>query len=123
MIFIGLAINHHPLYELLTSYLKVREKITGNNLELEQIRKEYLQLQQELWTIEQATVSGRGECQDGTIVTTSHTYNKSIFHRSVFQSIIRILNSVQQLTYENHSLYTYSAEDLKMQVNEGNIQN
>lgn len=85
-------------------------------MELDQIRREYLQLQQELWTIEQATVTGRGECQDGTTVSASHTYNKSIFHRSVFQSIIRILNNIQKLTYENHTLYNYSAEDLKMQV-------
>lgn len=98
------------------NYLRVREKITGNNLELEQIRKEYLQLQQELWTIEKATISGRSECQDGTTVTATHTYNKSIFHRCVFQSIIRILNNVQKLVYENHTLYMYTAEDLKMQV-------
>lgn len=114
--FLGLATKQHPLYELLMNYLRVREKITGNNLELSQIRKEYLQLQQQLWTIEKTTATGRSECQDGTIVTTTHTYNKSIFHRSVFQNIIRILNNVQKFVYEHHTLYTYTAEDLKMQV-------
>lgn len=109
------------MYELLTNYLRVREKITGNNLELDQIRKEYLQLQQQLWSIETATVSGRAECHDGNIVSASHTYNKSIFHRSIFQSIVRILNNVQKLTYENHTLYSYSAEDLKMQVSESKL--
>lgn len=115
---VGLASKNHPLYELLINYLRVREKITGNNLELDQIRKEYLLSQQELWTVEKVSVTGRGECQDGTIVTATHAYNRSIFHRSVFQSIIRILGNVQKLVYENHSLYTYSAEDLKMQVSE-----
>ncbi|KAJ8984461.1 hypothetical protein NQ317_012527 [Molorchus minor] len=103
-------------YELLSNYLKVREKITGNNLELEQIRKEYKLLQNDLWTIEIASVSGRGECQDGTAVYASHNYNKSIFHRSVFQSIVRILGNVQKLTYENYVLYSYSAEELRVQI-------
>lgn len=104
------------MYELLTNYLRVRDKITANTLEFDQMCKEYGQLQQELWTIETATVSGRGECQDGNILVASHTYNKSIFHRSVFQSIIRILGNIQKITYENHTLYTYSAEDLRLQV-------
>lgn len=85
-------------------------------MEFDQTRKEYLKLQQELWRIEKATVDGRAACQDGTIVSASHTYNKSIFQRSVFQSIVQILNKVQKLTFENHTLYTYSADDLKMQV-------
>ncbi|XP_028134145.1 ectopic P granules protein 5 homolog isoform X1 [Diabrotica virgifera virgifera] len=112
----GLAIKQHPLYELLTSYLRVQEKITGNTLELDQIRKEYKTLQNDLWTIETATVVGRGECQDGSVVSATHSYNKSIFHRSVFQSIVRILGNVQTLTYENHTLYSYSAEDLRIQI-------
>lgn len=115
---IGLAIKQHILYELLINYLRVREKITGNNLELDQIRKEYLKLQQDLWTIEKAVVNGRSECQDGTVVMASHSYNKSIFHRSVFQNIIKILSNVQKLTYETHTLFTYTAEDLKMQVSD-----
>lgn len=98
------------------NYLRVRDKITANTLEFEQMRKEYNQLQQELWTIETATVTGRGECQDGSVLVASHNYSKSIFHRSVFQSIIRILGNIQKLTYENHTLYTYSAEDLRLQV-------
>ncbi|XP_056634672.1 ectopic P granules protein 5 homolog [Diorhabda sublineata] len=112
----GSAMKQHPLYELLINYLRVQEKITGNTLELEQIRREYKSLQNELWTIESATVMRKGECQDGNTVSASHTYNKSIFHRSVFQSIVRILGNVQDLTYENHTLYSYSAEDLRLQI-------
>ncbi|CAG9823224.1 unnamed protein product [Phaedon cochleariae] len=112
----GTAIIQHKLYHLLKTYLRLKEKITGNTLELDQIRKEYVALQKDLWTIESATVTGKGECQDGTVVTTSHSYNKSIFHRSVFQSIIRILGNVQKLTYENHTLYAYSAEEVRLQI-------
>ncbi|XP_060530773.1 ectopic P granules protein 5 homolog [Cylas formicarius] len=112
----GLAVKRHHLFELLTNYLKVREKITGNDLELEQIRKEYRHLQNELWTIESAEVSGRAECDDGQIVTATHAYRKSIFHRSIFQSVVRILGNVRQLLYDNHVLFSYSAEDLRLQI-------
>lgn len=111
-----LSVKQHYLYELLTNYLKVREKITGNKLELDQLRKEYRDLQGNLWTLETASVTGRAECQDGQIVSASHSYNKSILHRSVFQSITRLLMNIQKLVYENHILFTYSAEDLKLQI-------
>ncbi|CAH0560105.1 unnamed protein product [Brassicogethes aeneus] len=112
----GLAVKHHHLYDLLMNYLHVREKITGNNLELQQFRKEYKDLQSELWSVYSAEVTGRAECQDGAIVTASHSYNKSIFHRNVFQTVVRLLGNIQRLTYENHVLYSYSAEDLKLQI-------
>ncbi|XP_063908736.1 ectopic P granules protein 5 homolog [Zophobas morio] len=112
----GLAAKQHPLYELLASYLQVRGKITGNSLELDQLRKEYHDLQSMLWTTDTATVTGRGECLDGSNVTATHSYQKATFHRSVFQSIVRILGLVRKLTYENHTLYAYTAEDLRLQI-------
>ncbi|KAG5874036.1 hypothetical protein JTB14_007998 [Gonioctena quinquepunctata] len=112
----GTATKQHPLYEMLTNYLQVQEKITGNTLEIDQIRKEYKSFQSELWTIETASVTARGECQDGSVVTASHSYNKSIFHRSVFQNIVRHLGNIQKLTYENHTLYNFSAEELRLQI-------
>lgn len=114
----GIAIKQHTLYDLLMNYLHVREKITGNNLELEQFRKEYRDLQSELWSVYRAEVSGRAACQDGTVVIATHSYNKSIFHRAVFQTVVRLLGNIQKLTYENHVLYSYSAEDYKMQASD-----
>ncbi|XP_050307718.1 ectopic P granules protein 5 homolog [Anthonomus grandis grandis] len=104
------------LYDLLVNYLKVRGKITGNKLEIEQHRKEYLMLQQTLWSLDQTSVTGNGVCQDGKSVSTSHVYNRAVFHRSVYQNIKRTLNNVQKLVYDNHVLYSYSAEDLRLQV-------
>ncbi|RZC38747.1 hypothetical protein BDFB_005322, partial [Asbolus verrucosus] len=112
----GLVIKQHPLYELLSNYLQVRGKITGNSLELDQLRKEYSELQSILWTTDTASVSGRGECLDGNTVTATHSYQKATFHRSVFQSVVRILGLIRKLTYENHSLYSYTAEDLRLQI-------
>ncbi|KAL3265465.1 hypothetical protein HHI36_009669 [Cryptolaemus montrouzieri] len=112
----GLAIKKHPLYEYLSSYLHVREKIMENKLELDQLRKEYRELQGQLWSVNSKTVSAKGECQDGNTVVASHSYDKATFHRSVYQSIFRILTKIQQCTFEHHVLYSYSAEDLRLQV-------
>lgn len=112
----GVASKHHPLYELLTNYLQVREKITGNTLEFNQLRKEYHECRGNLWTVEKAVVTKQGQCQDGVKVSTSHEFDKAVFHRSAFQTLVRILGNVQTLTNKNHVLYTFSAEDLKLQV-------
>ncbi|KAL1505767.1 hypothetical protein ABEB36_005253 [Hypothenemus hampei] len=106
----------HYLFELLNNYLKTREKIAGNNIELQQLRNEYHAVQTELWSSNVSTVGGSALCLDGKIVSATHEYNRSIFHRSVFQNISHILDKVQKLTYEQHILFSYLAEDLRMQI-------
>lgn len=112
----GVATKQHPLYELLTNYLRVREKITGNTLEFNQLRKEYHECRLNLWTIEKGVISKPGQCQDGVRVSARQDYDKALFHKSAFQTLVRILDNVQELTNQKHVLYTFSAEDLKLQV-------
>lgn len=112
----GIAGKQHPLYELLTNYLHVREKITGNTLEFNQLWKEYKECWSNLWTLEKAVVTKQGQCQDGVKLIAKHEFDKATFHRSVFQTLVRILGIVQKVTNKNHVLYTFSAEDLKLQV-------
>lgn len=112
----GVAAKQHPLFELLTNYLRVREKITENTLEFNQFRKEYHECKCNLWTIERTAVTKQGQCQDGVKVTARHDFDKATFHRSAFQTLVRLLGNVQKLTNKQHVLYTFSAEDLKLQV-------
>lgn len=112
----GVVIKQHPLYDLLLNYLKVREKITGNNLELNQVRKEYEESRNSLWTLEKSVNTGTAECQDGVRVTARHVYDKATFHRTVFQTVIRLLGNILKLVNENHVLFSYKAEDLRLQV-------
>lgn len=112
----GVAAKQHPLYELLNNYLHIREKITGNTLEFNQLRMEYQECRGNLWTIERAVFTRQGQCQDGVKVTAKHEFDKALFHRSAFQTLIRILGNVQKLTNTNHVSYTFSAEDLKLQI-------
>lgn len=112
----GTTIKQHVLYDLLTNYLNVRNKIVGNSLEIEQLRKETTETQNLLWNMESAVVSGRGECQDGVPVQASHTYTRATFQRSSYQNIARTLASIRTLSNESHTLHSYSAEVYKIQV-------
>uniref|UniRef100_A0A1Y1N595 Ectopic P granules protein 5 homolog n=2 Tax=Photinus pyralis TaxID=7054 RepID=A0A1Y1N595_PHOPY len=112
----GIAIKRHPLYELLDNYLQARHKMTGNLLESVQLRKEYKETQGQIWSVQTALADARGECHDGTAVSASHPYNKATFHRSIFQTIERVLSSLQKIVTENHVLYSYLAEVFKLKV-------
>lgn len=112
----GCALKRHPLYELLENFLQARHKLTGNSLEADQLRQEYKEIQNQIWSIESSVVSGRGECQDGIGVLATHTYNKATFHRSVFQTVGRILTSLRKVVTENHVLYSYLVEISRLQV-------
>lgn len=112
----GTAIKQHPLYELLMNYLHAREKVTGNTLELNQFRKEYAEFKSRLWSLEEQVATASGDCQDGTRVIAKHLYNTANFHRSVFQTVVRVLTNIRNLTNKNHILYSYSAELFKLQV-------
>lgn len=112
----GLAIKQHPLYDLLINYLNVKNKVTENQLEIQQLRKECKEAQSILWSLDSAVASGRGECQDGNVVLATYAYTKATFQRTIFQNIARILASIRLLSNESHTLHGYSAEVLKQQV-------
>lgn len=113
----GTTIKQHVLYSLLTNYLNARNKIVGNTLEIEQLRKETAETQTLLWNVESSVVSGRGECQDGNHVLATHTYTRATFQRSSYQNVARALASIRTLSNESHTLHSYSSEVCKLQVN------
>lgn len=113
----GTNLKQHLLHELLASYLSARSKIVGITLEIEQLRKEYNERCNLLWNLESSVVSDRGQCQDGVAVFAAHTYTKATFQRNFYQTIAQILTSIRTLTNESYMLHTYSAEVLKLKVN------
>lgn len=112
----GAHIKQHPLYDLLDQYLQNKNKITANNLEIEQARQEYFEIQNQLWSVNSSVVKEQGACQDGNIVFATHTYNKATFHRSSFQAMNAILAKIRHLSNDCHVLYSYSANINKLQV-------
>lgn len=114
----GLAIKQHPLYELLINYLSIKNKVIENQLEIQQLKKEYKEAQTVLWSLDSVVASGRAECQDGNVVLATYTYTKASFQRTIFQNIARVLASIRLLSNESHTLHGYSAEVLKQQVSD-----
>lgn len=112
----GLAIKKHPLYEYLNSYLHSRSKVTENHLELEQLKREYSESMNLLWCLDSATISATGDCRDGNKVIAYQSYSKATFQRSTFQTVVRILNTIQKLANETHVLHSYASETLRLQV-------
>lgn len=112
----GAHIRQHPLYTLLEQYLQSKNKIAANDLDIEQARKEYFEIQNQLWLVNSSVIKEQGECQDGNIVHATHTYNKATFHRGSFQAMNAVLTKIRQLSNECHVLYSYSASINKLQV-------
>ncbi|XP_017775624.1 PREDICTED: ectopic P granules protein 5 homolog [Nicrophorus vespilloides] len=112
----GLAANKHTLHELLKSYLQVRSKVQANFLEIKQLRHDYQEAQNQLWTLSNSVAHKRGVCMDGVSVMATHTFTTAKMHHNTYQSIIRMQNKLRELTNETHVLYSYTAEVLRLQI-------
>nr|CAD7586275.1 unnamed protein product [Timema genevievae] len=108
--------RRHYLYELLVSYLRSRNRLIVDAMNLEALTKECKEHQNLLWMIETTVVTESGECQDGNPVSASHEYKVSHFNKMSHSALNRSLTSIRDLVNEVHSLNAYSSEVLKMQV-------
>jgi hypothetical protein len=108
--------QQHRLYELLVSYLRARNRLIVNAKDLEALKKECEEHQNNLWMVETSVVSESGECQDGNPVSASHEYRVSRLSKMALSSLNRTLTSVRELVNEVHSLNSYSSEVLMRQI-------
>jgi len=110
------GVQSHPLYELLSSYLRARTKLLSGRMELEQMVDEAGVKQEAIWTHGETVVREIGKCQDGATVTVQHTYPTSEMSRDALSGLGRNLAAVRSVLNENLSLYAYRAEVLRLQV-------
>ena len=108
--------QQHHLYELLVSYFRARNRLIVNAMDLEALKKECEEHQNNLWMVETSVVSENGECQDGNPVSASHEYKVSQFSKMALSSLTRSLASIKELVNEVHSLNSYSAEVFRRQI-------
>jgi hypothetical protein len=108
--------QQHYLYELLVSYFRARNRLLVNAMELEALKKECEEHQNNLWMVETSVVSDSGECQDGNPVSASHEYRVSRFSKTALSSLTRSLASIKELVNEVHSLNSYTSEVLRLQI-------
>ncbi|XP_066590073.1 ectopic P granules protein 5 homolog isoform X2 [Prorops nasuta] len=108
--------QHHRLYELLMSYLRVRNHLTVNSHELEGLKKNCRETQKQLWCLDKTSVMEAGECQDGNPVNATHEYSVAHFNQQTLVSLSRNLSAIKELLHNTQALYCYEAEVLKLQI-------
>lgn len=108
--------QQHKLYELLMSYLRVRNHLIINSHELEALKKSCREMQKQLWCLDKACITEAGECQDGNPVVATHEYCTARFSQQTFGILARKLSTVKELLHSTQALYSYEAEVLKLQI-------
>ena len=106
----------HKLHELLIIYLRSRNKLISNGIELETLKKELKEQQSNLWIVETSVVSESGECQDGNPVTASHEYKISKLNHSALLDLTKNLAAIKEIVNDIQSLNSYSSEVLRLQI-------
>ncbi|BES95244.1 Ectopic P granules protein 5 homolog [Nesidiocoris tenuis] len=110
------SVQRHPLYELLQRYLKSRDKLNANVVEIETLIKETKEIQQRLWILETVKVTEAGECQDGNPVEASHQYQVGTLDELVLSKLAKNLAIIRDKANEQHALHSYSCLTTKLQI-------
>lgn len=108
--------QQHRLYELLMSYLRVRNHLILNSHELESLKKNCKEVQKQLWHLDKASITESGECQDGNPVSATHEYSIAHFNQHALTSLTKNLSAIKELLHNTQALYSYEAEMLKLQI-------
>ncbi|CAD6215664.1 GSCOCG00000476001-RA-CDS [Cotesia congregata] len=108
--------RQHRLHELLMSYLRVRNHLTMNSVELENLKKSCKEVQKQLWHLDKASITESGECEDGNPVNASHEYTIAHFNQQSLVPLTKNLSSIKELLHNCQVLYCYEAEVLKLQI-------
>lgn len=108
--------QQHKLYELLMSYLRVRNHLTINSHDLENLKKTCKETQKQLWCLDKTSITESGECQDGNPVNATHEYSIAHFSQQILVALSRNLSSIKEKLHSTQALYCYEAEMLKLQI-------
>lgn len=108
--------KQHTLYDLITRYIRARDKLKENFVELTQLRSDCDSLQEQIWNLEHATVHGKANCQDGVPVVASHRYLMAKLQRPVLESLARTQLKIKKLAHEAYTLHAYTCASLRIKV-------
>ncbi|KAG7211797.1 hypothetical protein KM043_011028 [Ampulex compressa] len=108
--------QQHRLYELLMSYLRIRNHLIINSHELESLKKNCRETQKQLWCLDKTSITESGECQDGNPVSATHEYSVAHFNQQTLVALSRNLSAIKEMLHNTQALYCYEAEMLKLQI-------
>ncbi|XP_020712165.2 ectopic P granules protein 5 homolog isoform X2 [Athalia rosae] len=113
----GTAVRQqHRLYELLVSYLRIRNHSILNSQELNSLKANCKETQKQLWCLDKASITESGECQDGNPVSATHEYHIAHFNQQTLGALSRNLLSIRDLIHNTEALHCYEAEMLRLQI-------
>ncbi|XP_011503160.1 PREDICTED: ectopic P granules protein 5 homolog [Ceratosolen solmsi marchali] len=112
------AVRQHKLYELLMTYLRVRNHFIVNLHELENLKKICKETQKQLWCLDKASITETGECQDGNPVTATHDYAIAHFNQQILVALTRNLTAIKESLHNVQALYCYEVETLRLQIDQ-----
>lgn len=108
--------RQHTLYDLITRYIRARDKLKENSLELTQLRINCAHLKEQIWNLEHTAVHGKAHCQDGAPVVATHSYLTATLQRPVLESLARTQLKIKKLANEAYTLHAYTCVSLQMKV-------
>ncbi|KAF7993173.1 hypothetical protein HCN44_006233 [Aphidius gifuensis] len=109
-------LQQHRLYDLLTCYLRVRNKLQTNSHDLECIKKKCIEVRGYLWHLEKTSITESGECQDGNPVNATHEYSTAWLSQDALKLLTKFLSKIKELLHNIQALHSYEAETLKLQI-------
>jgi hypothetical protein len=110
------SLQNYKFYEIISTYLRARNKLIATQLEVDNLRKECRTQEEQIWSISDTVVNESGKCQDGNTVSVVHKYPVASMNRQSLTLLGRSLTSVRDLLSEVFTLHAYSCEVLRLQI-------
>ena len=111
-------IEKFPLDEMLVNYLRVRTNLQNSKKSYDIGKAKAEDLFQDLWQISSGKVEEEGECEDGNVVTVTKNVKIAEFDTNVSHMLRSQLKECKEILAENHSLFTFRAEVLRLKIEE-----
>ncbi|XP_025411523.1 ectopic P granules protein 5 homolog isoform X2 [Sipha flava] len=105
----------HPLNILLQDYLHARLKLESNKQEIKELKYSYITHEKHIWTLEPATYTQYGECQDGNPVSATKKYDVSRFNQVALDNLVESLKQLRILI-NNYYCALYDCQMIKEKI-------
>ncbi|KAK6177743.1 hypothetical protein SNE40_015786 [Patella caerulea] len=106
----------HPFHEILLNYFRARKNLLSAEENVKLLQNEYSQLQEDMWILTSHTVIAQGMCGDKAKVSTVHSYQQGELSKEALNNMSTTLQTIRDEIIEKISLYAYSAQLSRLQV-------
>ncbi|XP_022249483.1 ectopic P granules protein 5 homolog isoform X2 [Limulus polyphemus] len=106
----------HEFYELLLGYFRARCNLINTSEEVSELQKKYGHQRERLWSMIHETASRKGQCADKKNVTGVHSFVSAKYNSDVGAAVEEILRELRETIQEIYTLYAYSAQMSRIQV-------